>query len=167
MSAVGTAGNPSSSSSSNSIPSTTNPNPIWYTNTVARVYCRSKHKHFRHLLRDLIQFDKLPLDYVDTDYVPQERSPSPCDSDSEASESTLELPSDTDIFGLQAKHTPSQAPSGPPAKRQRLHKKTTTNTARPRKTPLTQRPLKPTLQPSSSNSTSATGVASKHLHYGS
>lgn len=93
----------------------------FHENIVAQIYRRSKHKHFPYLLQEL-ESQRQQLIESGTDKIIDDSDEEwqslcftlitllSCDSESEASEDTLEYPSDTEIFGLRAK-SPLSTPS--------------------------------------------------------
>lgn len=96
------------------------PLSAFHSNTVARIYRKSAHKHFPFLVREieaqkqqLIGTGKTLEDSDDDQSTYPTPTASPDDTDidslSEASEDTLSAPSDTELFGLRAK-SPSPAP---------------------------------------------------------
>ena len=106
------------------------PLSTFHLNNIARIYRRSKHKHFPFLVQELEdQQQKLSdtgktLEDSDGDqstYSTPTASAdvSSVDFQSEASEDTLSAPSDTELFGLRAKSplNPTSSTSAPSASR--------------------------------------------------
>lgn len=92
----------------------------FHLNDIARIYRRSKHKHFPHLVQELEsqgqQLTRAGKNFEDSDsnqsiYSTPTASPdvSSVDFDSEASEDSLSAPSDTEIFDLRVK-SPEPSP---------------------------------------------------------
>ena len=98
------------------------PLSVFHSNTIARIYRQSSHKNFPNLTREVeAQKQKLisagktleDSDEEQSTYSTPAASPEDIDIDSlsEASESTLSAPSDTELFGLRAKSPTSTASS--------------------------------------------------------
>ena len=103
------------------LPKTINSHPIWHYNVLVTIFRRSSRKWFPNLLREITRqkeveqiHEALGEDVEGNNYQPPSQSPSPHDTGSEASESTLSIASSTELFGLTAS-TPTPTPPRTPS----------------------------------------------------
>ena len=96
------------------------PYAIFHQNILASIIRRSRNKHFPFLMQELESQEQYligigkTLEDSDEEWQSLCSAPSTmslCNSDTEASEDTLDPPSDTELYGLCAKSPPSPVPS--------------------------------------------------------